>query len=504
MSDAERNAAMQATLARLRRRRRGLHVLQHAGQGLLIGTILALLTAAVAAIVQPAWFQIQPWLVWLWPPGSGVVGALVGLLRPVDTLHVARALDQAAGSADRFASAWQLRAHRRHARAALVMDDALARIRPTAVNKALPLRTPRELKWVPVTALVLAVLLWYTPGPRVVASPVPPPEVTAEEWAVIQDELQKQLDELPKPQTDEEKEIADELARLASLLKENPVKKDVLARISALHAQWQKRREQLGTRDVSMRQAARAVGSSAALQQFASLLRQGEYLKAAEELKKLAEQLREDELKLSAADFEAAATDLDQLAIELADHAELSECCRSCSSAACSMNREKLAEALKRLSECLGRNCDDLRRCDSLCRACALLDLFKRRVGQCGQCGDGSCSAFVQRNNKKGGLKAGWGTADNWTGGSVEKQDEQRLPVLAEARERAGRSTSFSVVSKEERARSAQEYRQLYAELVQKAEADLELESVPVAYRAFLRRYFNAIRPPEDTGERDE
>ena len=32
---------------------------------------------------------------------------------------------------------------------------------------------------------------------------------------------------------------------------------------------------------------------------------------------------------------------------------------------------------------------------------------------------------------------------------------------------------------------------------MQKAEADLDLESVPVAYRDYLRRYFNSIRPQE-------
>jgi len=39
---------------------------------------------------------------------------------------------------------------------------------------------------------------------------------------------------------------------------------------------------------------------------------------------------------------------------------------------------------------------------------------------------------------------------------------------------------------------------------VQKAEADLDLDSVPVAYREFLRRYFNSIRPQEAAKAPDE
>ena len=492
---------MNEILSQLRRRRRLLRALRHSGQGLLYGALLAVAIAALAAILRSEWLHTQPWLALLCIPAAAVVGAVAGLLRPVDTLRVARAMDRAAGSEDRFASAWQLTSHQRRVRAGLVMADALASVKETRADSALPLRAPRELKWLPLPGLALVLLLWLAPGPRLSAEVVAPPEVTPREWADLHDALREQLDELPQPQTDEEQEIADQLEKLASLLKKNPIKKDVLAQIARLQADLQGRRTELGTRDVSMRQAARALRSSAALQHFASMLRQGDYRKAAEELRKLAEQLRENTLRLSATDFEAIATDFDQLALELAAHEQLSQSCRNCAGAASSMNRDKLAEALRRLSRCLQGNCDDLQRCDGLCRTSFLLDELKRRLGKCGRCGSGEGpAAFVRRNSGKGGLRAGWGTADNWAGGALGNEHEQRLPVLAETRERAGSSTAFSVVSKEERARSAQEYRELYAELVQKAEAYLALESVPVAYREFLRRYFVAIRPPEDAG----
>ncbi len=503
MSDSQRRPSMDEILLHLRRRRRLLHALRHSGQGLLYGAALSVGIITLAAILQSEWLHTQPWFGLLCIPAAAAAGAAIGLLRPVNTLQIARALDRAAGSEDRFASAWQLTGHHRRVRAELVMEDALASVKQTRADSAVPLRAPRELKWLPLPGLALILLLWLAPGPRLRADLLKPPEVTPEEWADLHDALREQLDELPKPQTDEEKEISDQLEELASLLKENPAKKDVLARIAKLQADLQGRRDRLGTRDVSMRQAARALRSSAALQRFASMLQQGDYRKAAQELQKLSEQLRENTLRLSATDFEALATDFDQLALELASHEQLSQSCRNCAGAASSMNRDKLAEALRRLSRCLQGNCDDLKRCDGLCRTCGLLDELKRCVGQCGQC-DGAGSAFVRRSNKKGGLRAGWGTADNWAGGALSNEREQRLPVLAETRERAGSSTAFSVVSMEERARSAQEYRELYAELVQKAEADLALETVPVAYREFLRRYFVAIRPTEDAGESAE
>ena len=76
-----------------------------------------------------------------------------------------------------------------------------------------------------------------------------------------------------------------------------------------------------------------------------------------------------------------------------------------------------------------------------------------------------------------------------------------RVPDVVSARETEGRTTSFSAVSHDEEGEAAQQFRELYADLVRKAEADLELESVPVAYREYLRRYFRAIRPAEDDSD---
>ena len=206
------------------------------------------------------------------------------------------------------------------------------------------------------------------------------------------------------------------------------------------------------------------------------------------------------------------AADLERLASELASQQEMQEACQQCASAASSMNRQSLAEAMKRLSEQLKRNSDKLRQCDNCSKRSSLLDQLKRRMGQCSQCsgcknGCSSCqgNGLCQGSGaKKGGLKAGWGSAAKWDGGALAQADETRLPDVAEVQEREGQSTSFKVVSPDERADSALSYEELYAEFVQKAEADLDLESVPAAYREYLRRYFNAIRPEVGVPESDE
>jgi hypothetical protein len=104
----------------------------------------------------------------------------------------------------------------------------------------------------------------------------------------------------------------------------------------------------------------------------------------------------------------------------------------------------------------------------------------------------------VKRSDKKGGLRAGWGTASRWDGGKLHESQEQRLPVLAETPENSGELSVTPTISPDERAASAQEFKEIYANMVRKAEADLELETVPAALRDYLRRYFVAIKPADE------
>lgn len=498
--------SMNEVLTRLHRRQRWLWVLGLTARGFFHGGLLAVALAAVGAASRAPWMHASPWWVLGCVLSGAAVGATIGLFRRMPALRLARAMDQAARGEDRFASAVQLSGHHRRQRARLVTEDALSVVRGVPVQQALPWRLPREIKWLPLPAIALAVLFWLAPGARLDAQVIEEPEVTAEQWDDLHEDFRRRLDELPGPKTAEERNIADRLEKLATFLRNKPDKKEALARIAKLREMLEQRRRGLGTQNLSMRRAASSVRSSRALREFASRLRQGDYRKAADALKALGERLKQNARQMTAADFEAVAADFDRLSSELASHESLGKACRNCSKAAGSLNRDKLADSLNKFANRLRENADDLKQCDGLCRSCELLDDLKRRLSQCkrgGSCKDGQCgqcarcNGFVRRNGKKGGLKAGWGTADSWTGGGLNPGKENRLPAVAQTRERNGASTSYTVVSREERADSALDYKDLYAEMVQKAEADLSLETVPIAYREFLRRYFLAIRPQE-------
>lgn len=493
--------AVESILSALRRRQRRLSALRWGVHALLVGAVIgcvagiALRLTGEPGIAGPLTLALAIFV------SCGIIGALAGLAAPVSDLRLARALDQAAASEDRFASALQLAGHPRRDRVRLVVDDAIARVSATPAAAALPLRMPRIARWIPVPiAALLAVVMLIPQTPLEAAAPAPP-DITADEWAAIHDEFKRELDQFPKPESPEEEELFRDFQALADLLRQNPDKKDALTEIAKLSDRLERQRRAAGARETSMRSAAKAIASSEALKKFASSLKQGAYTDAAGQLRKLSQNLKEGKLSPDAAEFEAISADLQRLAAEFASQDEMQQVCENASSAAGSMNREALAEALRRLAEQMEKNADKFRQCDNLGRGKSLLDMLKRRMSECSSCsgckeGCPACLATGPRAGK-GGLKPGWGSAAKWDGGSITKADEKRAPDVASVIEGPGVSTSFPIVSPDERAQSALKYEELYAEFVQKAEADLELDSVPVAYRDYLRRYFNSIRPEE-------
>jgi hypothetical protein len=81
----------------------------------------------------------------------------------------------------------------------------------------------------------------FGPGPQRTAQAAVAPEVTPEEWAALADELRQQLEDLPQPETDEEKELVEQLEELENLLEQQPEKKDALAAVAKLLAELEAR-----------------------------------------------------------------------------------------------------------------------------------------------------------------------------------------------------------------------------------------------------------------------
>lgn len=492
--------SIDALLAGLRRRQRLTRSLHWAAAGLLAGAAIACALPISLALASRPWTVGGLSAVMAGPALAGAaMGGLLGFLRPVDDLGLARALDRAAGADDRFASALQLSRHHRRDRVRLVVEDAIAHVRGTAPRAAIPLRVPRSARWLPLPLVVAALMLALLPQPRLQARPAGEPEIGAEEWGAIRDGFAEELKNLPKPLTPEEEQLRKELEELARLLGQNPDKKDALKEIARLADRVETQRKAAGDRRTSLRAAARSVSSSEALKAFADALKSGDYDQAAAEMDRTSEGLKNAEATPDATEFEAMASDLARLAEQDAMDPELTEATRNAAQAAAKMNREQLADAMKRLAEQLRKDAGKLRKRDGLSRSKGALERLKRRMNQ-GREGDGDGEGRDGRNGRgggKGGTKPGWGSRAKWDGGTLQKRDETRDPDLADTDEGSGATHTLKTISPDERALGGKDYAELYAEFQHRAEAELDLESVPLASREYLRRYFNAIRPKD-------
>lgn len=458
--------------------------------GLLRGTFYGVATGAVVAIVG----LLLGGNVGVWPLLAGAVagvvaGVIIALAMPIDRLQLARRLDRACSAKDRFASAVQFHAHPKRERARLVCADALRAVVTTAPAAAIPLRWPREAKWLPAPLLALVLAMWLIPdGPVAAAEAVP--EVTPEQWQDLSHFLRNALADLPEPMTEEEGDLDKRLEELAKLLEREPDKKEALAELARLKEDLERQRKQ--ARQPDMQRAAKAI-SSKALQEFAKSLEAGDYKAAAQNLDELAQRLRDQVQKMSAEDFDSMGADMEALAQQMQENAELSEAAAEAAEAAARMNREQLAEALKRFAEQVRRNAERLRQADRLGRAGNSLEELQRRLGRMGL-GQRPGPGLVRGPGaSKGGLRAGWGSMEEWGGGKLAEGGES-LPELSDPKEGPGEISMLSSVSPNEEATSAQPLRERYIDLVRMAEADVDLEEVPVAYRDYLRQYFVSIR----------
>lgn len=489
-----------AILAGLRVRKRGLNAVRLAAHGALAGAVLGCFAAFVLRLLADSGPVTLLAMAVATAALTTLVGAVIGGLRRVSDLGLARALDAAASSEDRFASAVELASHPRRERVRLVVDDAVSRVRSVPSSKVFPSVVPRPVKWLPVPALALALIAAFpVASPSARASEEP--DIAADQWLQLEKEFREELAKLPEPKTAEERETQRDLEELADRLGDKPGLKDAYKRIAEISDRLAEKLGDSGTLARELSKAGAAAGASRSLKSLASSLKQRQFDRAAGEASDLADQLGDPKNSLDAQEMEAIASDMQRMAEQMSHDQEMRDSCRDCSNAASSMNQKELSQAMKRLSEQLKRCSEQCNKSSGMCKRSDALSELKRRLSSCSsQCQGSKPGESLVRSDRpgaKGGLKPGWGTAAAWNSGALSGQGGAHAPDVAEVMESQGENAAIKAVSADEKARSGSRYAEMYAEFVRKAEADLELETVPPAHREFLRRYFNAIRPSE-------
>ncbi len=299
--------------ARLRRRAatRGLEIGVWVGLGLaLVGPALRLgigLPTPIAAGISVAALLL-----------ASATGALALLLRkPLDDRDTAFLLDRALGTNEVLVTALGL-ADRDDARSADVLAAAgrLAASEPP-LDRALPVRMPRTLRWAPVALLALVGLFFVPRRPPAVAvvDPSDPASVLAAEGETLEEriaEIRKDTPEIALP------EQVDALEELAEQMQEGAITPEAAAErlkeIQESLAASDKERAEAEDLLEDLEKAAEALKESPATQDLAEALEEGDMEQAATEASKLAEQLQSADPAERAAAAEALQQAGEQLA----------------------------------------------------------------------------------------------------------------------------------------------------------------------------------------------
>jgi hypothetical protein len=158
----EHGAALKLTVQKLTRLVRGRRAVFYGLRGLAWGLGLAIAPILLRSLIGPGALWIAGGL----GAVGAVAGALYGLLLRVPPADVARLADRTFGLHDRLGTAWELLGGQ--AGGALgpsVIRDANERVASLALPRAVPWRWPREVRFLPVPVLALAILPYLPPLP---------------------------------------------------------------------------------------------------------------------------------------------------------------------------------------------------------------------------------------------------------------------------------------------------------------------------------------------------
>ena len=231
-----------------------------------------------------------------------VVGLAAAFLPPVP-LHVAAGIvDAKAGWKERLSSALSIGEVSHPMEAALLADTA-SRLGRTSVSELIPLRAPRELKFIPIALLVVAGVAWFLP-PFDLMGYVAEARKKSEEKAKVVEALQKLLEkkkELEKGEAQSEavKQLVKKIDEMTREFEKNPPSdpKQALAQLNQLQDELKKMKDEAGKAQAMAEKIQQAMqkdqGESGEL---GNLLKAGKFDAAAQELAKMRNKLQEGKM----------------------------------------------------------------------------------------------------------------------------------------------------------------------------------------------------------------
>ena len=493
------------SLMAVNRRSRIQRLLESLCYGVFYGTLAALPLLLLQML--NAFPGVQAWPILLICLLAGLVAsAMIGWFWPLETKVAAEKVDAFYRLKDRLLTALRLSAKPdQTVIERLQISDATAYAAKVDARTVVPFRVPRYFSRT-LGVLLLAVGLCVAspiinPQQVLEAAPLPVQEVinSAE---LLKEKLVDWVEEKANEHPDEQelKDLAEELDMQHAKLEETltdpreaiAVMSEMEAAANAMMCEYN-----LEAMDASLQEIADALSASELSRSASQAMKDGNYAKAAEELKNM------DLADLSKLERNAIARQLKQAADNMQKR-----------------NQKELSQLTDKLSDELQEgNCEGA--CDSACQIAGICDKQGLRKGICQALGNklallslcksdcaGACQCQGQcdsngkpSNNKSNSPSKSWGTG---TAGQPDIGEETNLNGNRELKQITGMqgngSSEYETIlsnegSEEQTSRS---YSEAYREFRKMSESVLEAEPIPLGQRRMIRQYFESIRPQGD------
>ncbi len=489
-------------LEKIRQVRRRLNV-QGYLQTLAIFLLYGLIVCVPAVIVDSlaTSFNIPP-LTFLWVAcGIAAIAFIVRLVRPINLLEAARAIDVDASLKDRVVSGLeQIERKTSETLTALQLQDTSKRLQAIPIKQVAKYKVPRETFFIALVAIFLVGFTYveFFAQPTTAAEADYSAEIAAEADSLIK-KIEEAKKETEENEDQELKEILEEIEKRTQELKKSEMTpKEALARMTELTQLLKTKIDpvKIAQQEELMQGLGQQFIGNPILGEFGQQLKRGDYKKAAEKLDKVAKDVPKfdqeqrqnlsDELKRAGKSLKDS--DLDGLGGNIAGAGEAME-----------GNDTEGAQGKLNASSKQIRNFDLLKNRNQKLTdlLCACEDCKACIAACCAGKGINPATGLSNLLSNSPSNKAGSKTSTSQQGDLTSLDSTLNLQQITGVQGEGSSTVQTSKVSAEGQ-ESSLSYKDAYMKYQKLSEDALTQEQIPLGYKFYVKRYFESIKPTEE------
>ena len=489
-------------LEKIRQVRRRLNV-QGYLQTLAIFLLYGLIVCVPAVIVDSlaTSFNIPP-LTFLWVAGGiAVVAFIVRLVRPINLLEAARAIDVDASLKDRVVSGLeQIEQKTVETLTALQLQDTSKRLQAIPIKQVAKYKVPRETFFIALVAIFLVGFTYveFFEQPTTAAEVDYSAEIAAEADSLIK-KIEEAKKETEENEDQELKEILEEIEKRTQELKKPEMSpKEALKRMTELTQLLKTKIDpvKIAQQEELMQGLGQQFIGNPILGEFGQQLKRGDYKKAADKLDKVAKDVPKfdqeqrqnlsDELKRAGKSLKDS--DLDGLGGNIAGAGEAME-----------GNDTEGAQGKLNASSKQIRNFDLLKNRNQKLTdlLCACEDCKACIAACCAGKGINPATGLSNLLSNTPTNSAGNKTSTSQQGDLTSLDSTLNLQQITGVQGEGNSTVQTSKVSAEGQ-ESSLSYKDAYMKYQKLSEDALTQEQIPLGYKFYVKRYFESIKPSEE------